>query len=67
MTELSNYELITINGGDDGYGTPPVVSNDPATQAGYSIGYRFGRAIGQAVEDTGIILGKVTRWLDNIF
>ena len=46
MKELTLNELILTNGGNT---APPVVSQDPSVQEGYSIGYRIGRAIANTV------------------
>lgn len=45
MVDLSKFELISINGGQE----PPHVSSDAAVQFGYNIGYRFGRAIAHSI------------------
>lgn len=42
ITILTKNEILNINGGTE-------VSNDPSVQAGYSIGYRIGRAIGDTI------------------
>jgi hypothetical protein len=58
MRNLTNIELLEINGGE----VVPTVSNDAAVQSGYNVGYRIGRAIGQTIEDCGILFREVKSW-----
>lgn len=57
MRDLTNIELLEVNGGD-----VPCVSNDPAVQGGYSVGYRIGRAISQTIQDCGSIFREIQSW-----
>ena len=45
MTNLKRSELILIQGGGDA----PTVSDDPRVQAGHSVGWYVGRAIGATI------------------
>jgi hypothetical protein len=58
MRDLTNVELLEINGG----AVVPHVSNDSAVQSGYNLGYRIGRAVGQTIEDCGILFREVKSW-----
>nr|WP_299031665.1 hypothetical protein [uncultured Tenacibaculum sp.] len=55
MRNLTYIELIEINGGN----TVPVVSDDSAVQAGYEVGYRIGRAVGNTLRQMGDMLDAV--------
>jgi hypothetical protein len=59
MKNLNYNELITINGGE----SAPHVSSNAAVQAGYSVGWHIGHAIGQTIQDVGHIADS----LYNIF
>lgn len=48
MRNLSKFELVNTNGGE----SVPVVSDNKVVQAGYEVGYRVGRAIGDAAATT---------------
>lgn len=53
MKNLSNLELIEINGGS----CPGCeVSTNPYVQTGYTIGYHTGKVIGQTISDFGAVL-----------
>ena len=45
MKELTQIELMTINGGQ----VPPHVSENSDVQSGYNFGYRVGRAIASKI------------------
>lgn len=62
MKDLNNFEIMTINGGQEA----PVVSSDPNVQNGYGIGWHIGHAIGNTIQQIGEILDTVNpfNWFD---
>ncbi|POS01008.1 hypothetical protein [Flavobacterium croceum] len=59
MKNLSYNEILEINGGS----TAPHVSNNSDVQAGYSVGWHIGHAIGQTIKDVGTMVSTVGDWI----
>jgi hypothetical protein len=45
MENLTINELVSVNGGSEA----PKVSNDPAVQDGYGVGWYVGRVLGSTI------------------
>ncbi len=63
MENLNYNELININGGTECH---PIVSSDTDVQAGYSLGWHVGHAIGEAIDMLGSVIDTVNPfgWFD---